>query len=212
MVKPSPRHAFDPSRRAFARALVGASVLSCIVSARAADSATGGRLRVGTITTALAWIPNNSFAGMWVALDKGYFDQAGVKVDWRPGGPNTPNPVERVASGEVILGQQANPRPVLEAIVRGNDFVIVGSRYQRQPGGLLSLAKRPVLEPKDIVGKRILGPTPTDAKTIETALRANNLHVDYTFVPGGVDAGNGISIDFSDVVSKKFHASIVAGI
>jgi len=140
-----------------------------------------------TLTTALSWIPNHQFAGMWIALDKGWFDEAGVKVSWRPGGPNTPNPVERVASGEIGLGQQSNPRPVLEAIVKGNDFVVVGTRFQRQPGGLLSLAKNPVLTPKDMVGKKIIAPNPTDVRTIETALKANKLPTNFQYVPGGSD-------------------------
>lgn len=176
-------------RRSFTRSLLAMAAAPWIGSAstaQAADATSRAAAR-GKLTTALAWIPNHSFAGMWIALDRGWFGEAGVDVEWRPGGPNTPNPVERVSSGEVVFGQQANPRPVLEAIVRGNDFVIVGSRYQRQPGGLLSLAKRPVLTPKDMSGKRILGPTPTDAKTIETAFRANGLTPDFTFVPGGSD-------------------------
>lgn len=146
-----------------------------------------GMPRPAAINTALSWIPNHQFSGMWIALDKGWFDEAGVKVNWRPGGPNTPNPVERVASGEVGLGQQANPRPVLEAIVKGNDFVVFGSRFQRQPGGLLSLARSPILESKDIVGKKIIAPNPTDVRTIETALKANKLSPTFQYVPGGSD-------------------------
>jgi ABC-type nitrate/sulfonate/bicarbonate transport system substrate-binding protein len=140
-----------------------------------------------TLDTALAWIPNHQFAGFWIGLDKGWFDEAGVKVNWRPGGPNTPNPVERVASGEIGLGQQSGPRPVLDAIVKGNDFVVLGTRFQRQPGGLLSLAKNPVLEAKDMVGKRIIAPNPTDVRTIEIALKANKLPVKFQYVPGGSD-------------------------
>ncbi len=165
-----------------AAAVVPATPFHLINAARAQ-----GTPRPATINTALSWIPNHQFSGMWIALDKGWFDEAGVKVNWRPGGPNTPNPVERVASGEVGLGQQANPRPVLEAIVKGNDFVIIGSRFQRQPGGLLSLAKSPVLEAKDMVGKKIIAPNPTDVRTIETALKANKLPPTFQYVPGGND-------------------------
>ncbi|WP_250523764.1 ABC transporter substrate-binding protein, partial [Caballeronia sp. ASUFL_F2_KS49] len=60
-----------------------------------------------TITTALSWIPNHQFAGFWIALEKGWFNEAKLRVEWRPGGPNTPNPAERVASGEIGLGQLA---------------------------------------------------------------------------------------------------------
>lgn len=176
------------TRRDFARRALALTAAPCVAPFATGLAGTAhAQPKPGTVRTALSWIPNHQFAGMWIALDRGWFDADGVKVEWRPGGPNTPNPVERVSSGEVQLGQQANPRPVLEAIVRGNDFVVVGSRFQRQPGGLLSLAKRPVLEPKDMVGKRIIGPTPTDARTIETALKANKLPADFTFVPGGTD-------------------------
>ena len=141
-----------------------------------------------TIKTALSWLPNNQFAGIWLGLENRYFEELGITVDWRPGGPNTPAGVERVSSGEVDLGQMSNQRPVLEAIAKGNDFLILGSRYQRQPGGLLSLAAKPVLEPKDIVGKTILGQSPTDARTIETVLALSNLPTDdFTFIPAGSD-------------------------
>ncbi|UUZ66419.1 ABC transporter substrate-binding protein (plasmid) [Polaromonas sp. P1-6] len=146
--------------------------------------------RPGTITTALSWIPNHQFAGLWVGLDKGWFNDAGVRVEWRPGGPNTPNGVERVASGEVSLGSQSGMRPVLEAITKGNDLVVVGSRFQHVPGGMLSLAKRPVLEAKDLIGKRLILPSPTDVRTIEIALKLNKLPSTpntFQYVPGGFD-------------------------
>jgi len=175
---------FNRSRRDVLRALA-ASGLAAASFCRTGAAAAQGAPK--TITTALSWIPNHQFAGMFIALDKGWFDEAGVKVVWRPGGPNTPNPVERVASGEVGFGQQSNPRPVFEAIVKGNDFVVLGTRFQRQPGGLLSLAKNPVLEAKDMVGKRIIAPNPTDVRTIETALKANKLPPNFQYVPGGSD-------------------------
>ncbi len=142
------------------------------------------------LTTALSWIPNHQFAGMWIALEKGYFNEAGVRVEWRPGGPNTPNPAERVASGEVMLGQMAGTRPLLDAINRGNDFVMIGTRFQRGPGGLLSLARQPIREARDIVGKRIILPSPVDVRTIETVLRMNKVASPsgaFKYVPGGFD-------------------------
>lgn len=139
------------------------------------------------ITATLSWIPNSQFSGLWMALERGYFAEYGLDVEWRPGGPNTPNPVERVASGEVDYGQQGNPRPVLEAISRGNDFVVFGSTFQRNPGGLLSLAANPIKTPEDIVGKKLILPNPTDVRTVEVTLAINNLPNDFTYIPGGFD-------------------------
>jgi ABC-type nitrate/sulfonate/bicarbonate transport system substrate-binding protein len=146
--------------------------------------------RPATITTSLSWIPNHQFAGMWVAMEKGYFTDAALKVEWRPGGPNTPNPAERVSSGEVGLGQISGFRGLLDAINKGNDLVVIASRFQRGPGGLMSLAKAPIREPKDILGKRLILPSPVDVRTIETVLRMNKLPAapnSFTYVPGGFD-------------------------
>lgn len=147
----------------------------------------GASAQTRTITSTLSWIPNTQFSGLWMGLENGYFAESGLEVDWKPGGPNTPNPVERVASGEVQLGQQANPRPVLEAIAKDNDFVVVGSTFQRQPGGLLSLADNPIRTAEDIVGKRIMCPNPTDARTVEVTLKINGLPTEFDYVPGGFD-------------------------
>lgn len=185
-----PTERFGANRRQLLRSLGAAGVVAALPGAPldvVGAARAQGPARTATITTALSWIPNHQFAGFWIGLDKRWFDEAGVNVNWRPGGPNTPNPVERVASGEVGLGQQSNPRPVLEAITKGNDFVVIGARFQRQPGGLLSLAKSPVLEAKDMVGKRIIAPNPTDVRTIETALKANKLPATFQYVPGGSD-------------------------
>jgi len=180
----SSEEAASCDRRALLRSLGAASAL-CFTGLAAGGGAALARSSDSRIKTVLSWIPNYQFAGIWVALDRGYFATNGLELDWLPGGPNTPNPVERVASGEVQLGQQANIRPILEAFAKGNDFAIIGSRYQRQPGGLLSLARDPILTPADIVGKRIICPTPTDVRTVEITLALNGLPNDFRYVPGG---------------------------
>jgi ABC-type nitrate/sulfonate/bicarbonate transport system substrate-binding protein len=175
------------TRRCAVQAL-GAAAVAALPIAKAAWAQAAAT--PGTITTALSWIPNHQFAGLWIALDKGWFNEAGVRVEWRPGGPNTPNPAERVASGEVGLGQIAGTRPLIDAINKGNDLVILGSRFQRGPGGLLSLAKLPIREAKDIAGKRLILPSPVDVRTIETLLRMNKLPSTantFQYVPGGFD-------------------------
>lgn len=179
-----PRHVADRlSRRRVLHTVSAAACVLALGSARAQPRPT-------TITTALSWIPNHQFAGFWIALDKGWFNEAGLKVEWRPGGPNTPIAPERVASGEIGLGQLSGTRPLLDAILKGNDFVVIASRFQRGPGGLLTLAKAPIKEAKDIVGKRLILPSPVDVRTIETVLKMNKLPAgpgSFVYVPGGFD-------------------------
>ncbi len=138
-----------------------------------------------TLRVALSWIPNYEFSDLWIALERDYYAADELTIEWKSGGPNTPNPVERVASGEVDIGLQVTLRPVLEAISRGNDFVIFGARYQKRSGGILSLAKAPIKTIDDLVGKRIICPSVVDARTVETALTVAGLPNDFTYVPGG---------------------------
>ena len=48
-----------------------------------------GAARLATINTALWWTTDPQLSGKWVALEKGWLAEAGLKVTWRPGGPNT---------------------------------------------------------------------------------------------------------------------------
>ena len=178
------------SRRGALRGVGSAALMASVSMPFAGSAWAQGAGKPTTITTALSWIPNHQFAGLWIALEKGWFTEAGLQVVWRPGGPNTPKPTERVASGEVGLGQLAAMRPILDAITKGNDLVVIGSRFQRGPGGLLSLAKMPIREPKDIAGKRLILPSPVDVRTIEIVLKMNKLPTapnTFQYVPGGFD-------------------------
>ncbi len=181
---------FDRVTRRGALRGLGSAGLGAALSASPFAGWAQSAPKPGTITTALSWIPNHQFAGLWIGLDKGWFNDAGVRVEWRPGGPNTPSGVERVASGEIGLGRVSAMRPVLEAISKGNDLVVVGTCFQRGPGGMLSLAKNPIREAKDLVGKRLILPSPIDVRTIEITLRLNKLPSTpntFTYVPGGFD-------------------------
>ncbi|MDE0717191.1 MAG: hypothetical protein OXH64_04540, partial [Rhodospirillaceae bacterium] len=34
-----------------------------------------------TVRVALSWIPNVEYGGLWLAMDKGYFKQEGLKIE-----------------------------------------------------------------------------------------------------------------------------------
>ena len=43
----------------------------------------------------------------------------------------------------------------MDAVLLGNDMVVIGAQYQRSPGAFL--AERPILKPEDLIGSRFLG-------------------------------------------------------
>jgi ABC-type nitrate/sulfonate/bicarbonate transport system substrate-binding protein len=136
------------------------------------------------MTIALNWIPNVQFAGLWIAMDRGYFAAEGVDARFTPGGPNAPDSLVALAAGNAQVSI-ANWLPFLDAVARGNDFVIIGATYARSPAALCSMARRPVREPRDLVGTTVLAQTPSDRLIIEAILSLASLPRQFTMRPTG---------------------------
>jgi len=66
-------------------------------------------------TLALDWFPNPDHAGIYEALERGYFEQAGLEVD--PQIPSDPSaPIKQVAAGRVDLAISYEPEDVAWAV------------------------------------------------------------------------------------------------
>jgi len=136
------------------------------------------------MTMALNWIPNAQFAGLWIAMERGHFAAEGVDARFTSGGPNAPDSLVALAAGNAQVSI-ANWLPFLDAVARGNDFVIIGATYARSPGALCSMARRPVRVPRDLVGARVLAQTPSDRLIIDAILSMANLPREFTMRPTG---------------------------
>ncbi len=136
------------------------------------------------VRVALGWINNVEYAGVWMGLEKGYFKEEGLDVKTLPGGPNAPPPPVTVASGGAEIGY-GNWLPYLDALARGNDFVLVAGTFPVSPLGILSLPGKPILKAADIIGKKILVQGPNERTAIDATLALNNLPKQWEFVPAG---------------------------
>jgi ABC-type nitrate/sulfonate/bicarbonate transport system substrate-binding protein len=146
----------------------------------------GGELRAQgkALRVALAWINNVEYAGVWIAEDKGYFKEQGLEVKTLPGGPNAPPPLVTLAAGGAEIGY-GTWLPYLDAVARGNDFVLVAGTFPVFPLGIISLPGKPILKAADIVGKKILAQGPNERTVIDATLALNNLPKQWEFVPAG---------------------------
>ena len=90
-------------------------------------------------------------------MDQGYYTAEGLDLTYLPGGPDV------IPEGSIVAGRAdlalTTPDITFKAIVeQGAKFKIIGAQYQKNPVGIVSLAKNPIMTPTDMVGKTIAVP------------------------------------------------------
>jgi ABC-type nitrate/sulfonate/bicarbonate transport system substrate-binding protein len=170
-------HKYLISRRRFVASAAAALGVTQLASLPAFAQAT-------KVTTAFGWVPNVQYAGHWIALEKGYFAEEGVSGEYLPGGPNAPQSLVTLATGnaQVAHGQWL---PFLDARARNNDFVMLGANFPTNPAGVISLPAKPIRTAQDLAGARILTQVESDKQIIEAIFSLAGMTADYTIVPSG---------------------------
>jgi ABC-type nitrate/sulfonate/bicarbonate transport system substrate-binding protein len=122
----------------------------------------------------LSWLHSAQFAGSYIALDRGWWSQAGLDVSLLPGGPNAP--VEPpVVSGTALMGISAADYTAA-AVEEGAAFKILGVAMQKNPFVIASLPANPVNEPRDLEGKRI-GMALANTPVLQALCTLNNVDI-----------------------------------
>jgi ABC-type nitrate/sulfonate/bicarbonate transport system substrate-binding protein len=130
------------------------------------------------------WIANVEYAGIWEAIEHGYFRANGIDLTAMPGGPNAPPAAVVVASGKAEVGY-TTWLPFLDAVAKGNRFVMIGATFPRSPLGIISLPKKPLRKPADLVGAKILAQGANEQSSIDATLALSGLPKQWAMVPTG---------------------------
>jgi ABC-type nitrate/sulfonate/bicarbonate transport system substrate-binding protein len=164
-------------------AFVGAAFLSATI-ALSGFSTTSTAQGLKTVRVGMSWIPNVEYGGVWLGLEKGYFAKENLDIKYFPGGPNAPKPLVTLAAGKIDIGY-GGWLPFLDAVSRGNDFVLIAATFSVSPLGILSLGSDPIRKASDLVGKKILAQGAKERKAITATLKLNNLPNKWQAVPAG---------------------------
>lgn len=134
----------------------------------------------------LGWIAGGNQIGEVCAKALGYYEAEGIDMRIQPGGPNVDG-VAVVASGRFEVGQVSSSPSLMLAASQDLPVVCFAAGCQKHPYTFYSLAKKPVREPKDFIGKKV-GIQSTGIILLRALLAQNKIpEKDVTIVPIGAD-------------------------
>ncbi len=124
------------------------------------------------VTVQLDWHHQPTFAGLYAAMDNGYFAAEGIAVTLLEGGLGV-DPTERVASGRARFGTDVADR-ILIGRARGRRLRAVAAIYRRSPVVFMTLAASGITRPRDFAGKTIRV-TPEVVPTLRAMMRREGI-------------------------------------
>lgn len=129
------------------------------------------------IVITLDWFPNANHAGIYEAVDKGYFEDEGLNVSVRP--PADPAAIlSLVASGESDFAMYYQP-DLLHARNAGVPVVAVAGVVQRPLNSMMALKSSGIDRPGLLAGKKVGTPgLPWNEAMLKTMLEADGLTLD----------------------------------
>lgn len=128
------------------------------------------------VTLVLDWTPNTNHTGIYVAEEKGYFEEQGVNVDIIM--PGESGPEQTVASGQADFGISAQ-ETVTEARIQGIPIVSIGAIIQHNTSGFAAPKEYGITSPKDFAGKKYGGwGAPVEAAVIDSLMKQEDASVE----------------------------------
>lgn len=163
------------------------------------------------LSLALDWYPNSNHAGIYSAIDEGFFDEEGIKLSvYTPSDPTAI--ISSVASGRDDFGLSYHP-DILQAQSAGLEIVSVLSISQHPLNSIMTLKKSSIKNPSDLRGKVVGFPgIPSNKAMLETVLSSQNINInDVETVDVGFELVKALVSGSVDAIIGAYwtHESIV---
>jgi NitT/TauT family transport system substrate-binding protein len=169
-------------------ALAAAALLSlCGCSRQAPEPGGAAAPDLFKVRVQLDWVAEPEHGGIYQALAKGYFKDAGLDVVILQGGPNG-FVTQKVATDQADIGQSDSTNSIM-AISQGLPIIQIGAVFQNDPSVLMLHADNPVTRFEDLNGKTIMA-------RLEWAFLPylrNKYHIDFKIIPQNFAVGNFIA-------------------
>jgi ABC-type nitrate/sulfonate/bicarbonate transport system substrate-binding protein len=128
------------------------------------------------VTVVLDWTPNTNHTGLYVAKEKGYFEEQGLDVDIIL--PGEAGADQLVASGKAEFGV-GYQESVTQARVQDVPLVSIAAVIQHNTSGFASPKDKGITTPKDFEGKRYGGwGSPVEKAVMTSIMKQENADVE----------------------------------
>jgi NitT/TauT family transport system substrate-binding protein len=131
-----------------ARWIAGA-VIALVVIIQASGTAVAEKLKFG-----LNWLPEGEHCGFFQAKAAGLYDQAGLDVELKPGGPDVNVPL-LVSAGQLDLGMGSS-FTTLNMIAQGIPGETVAAFFQKDPQTLVAHQDQGISTLSDVKGRPVM--------------------------------------------------------
>lgn len=148
------------------------------------------------ITLALNWTPLADHAPYFVAKEKGWYDEAGLKVETQFA-KGSADSTTRVATAQAEIGV-ADAGTVIASQGKGADVTMAGMLFAESPLAIWTTKDSGISAPADLAGKTVGVPTGDTQRVLWPALAEEN----------GVDAG---AITFVNVAPSAKYSALASG-
>jgi NitT/TauT family transport system substrate-binding protein len=145
-------------------------------TAAAANARTAETART-PIVVQLDWVAEPEHGGLYQALERGFFREAGLEVTLLPGGPNA-LATQKAATGQVQIAQ-ADSTNTLLAIAEGLPVVQFTAVFQNDPSVLMLHEENPVRRFEDLNGRTLMA----RPEWAFLAYLRNKYKIDFSIVP-----------------------------
>lgn len=133
------------------------------------------------VTYRFTFVLVGSYAPLFLALDKGYFDEEGISIEFFEG-RGTGRNIQLVGAGTEMFAD-ADYGTVAKAIAEGVPIKAVFGHMQQSPMAVLTLAPAGIREPKDLIGRRFAAPPAgPNAMAFPALLKVNKIPVEQVKV------------------------------
>ncbi|MCP4138263.1 MAG: ABC transporter substrate-binding protein [bacterium] len=149
-----------------------------------------------TVTLQLRWRHQFQFAGYYMALEKGFYQQEGLSVIIKEGNPGI-IPIDSVIKDKAQYGISSSE--ILLKRLHGQPVVVLAVIFQHSPFCLVARRDSGILSPHDLVGKRVMLLRKNDAAEIIAMLLDEGVSLDKLMVQDN-------SFNFNDLIEKKTDA------